>query len=241
MEVLIIGDQGSMGRRYEAILNYLDIPSRGYDNFVANKSNGKDIAYRATVPRGFLGGHEGVTHIIIATPTDNHYWWLKELSQANRKIRILCEKPITKDLNEMLEIAGMGLDLTMMYQYKEMGTVCTSNNPRTSYYNFYNHGKDGLAWDCIQLIGMAERDILLEEDSPVWHVKTNGNTIESATVNESYMHFVESWLNGEEKQDIDELLDLHIKTAKLQNKVKFDGKHHSLDWNSSSHKQHKTT
>ena len=88
---------------------------------------------------------------------------------------------------------------------------------------------------------MAERDILLEEDSPTWYVKTNGKNIESSTINRSYVDFVESWLNGEGKQDIDELLDLHIKTAKLQNKVKFDGKYHSLDWNPGQVVQHKTS
>ena len=183
---------------------------------------------------------EKISHVIIATPTHTHYGWLTFLKDFDG-IRILCEKPITKNLGELLEIIGWGLDLTMMYQYLHAKINATEKNPSSlTSYNFYNHGNDGLVWDCIQLIGLADGEISLREDSPTWETRINGRKVYPGSINNSYVEFLNDWIYGDsaEEQSQEDLLELHEKAYKLQEKVIYDGRHNSLHWHPGQDEQH---
>ena len=212
-----------MGTRYQAILDYLKIKYHGADN------QGGVIA---------LLRRWQYTHAIIASPTATHYYWLAYLSKLPKltKLRILCEKPLVTDsLQRLVSLhEDTKLDLTMTYQYKYVNILEEAS--KITHYNFYNHGKDGLAWDCIQLIGLTKYRIELKEDSPIWNMGLNGRDVLRDSIDESYIRFIRAWLDGSENQDFNWLVDLHKKTDYLQNKVKTDGKYHSLNWDPSKDK-----
>jgi len=205
-----------MGRRYQAILTKLGVP------YLC-----KDRETKETDLISLLEDDKDIDHVILTTPTDTHYNLLKLLKNWP-DLRILCEKPISKNLNELIEIGEWKLDITMMYQYKY---VETEENPdaRGCHYVYYNHGSDGLVWDNIQLVGLAEDYLYLRENSPVWDMNINGKKVKRESVDNAYVKFVDAWLCEEEVQEIDALVDLHIKAARLQQKVTYNGKYHSLD------------
>lgn len=135
--------------------------------------------------------------MIICTPTDRHVEDVYRAAEFN--LPILCEKPLTKDLDLCLEVCDfaekIGLPLRMVNQYahlpgKDMGEGI-------SYYNYWNHGKDGLAWDCISIVGLARGQVQLREDSPVWVCGINGAGHYSSEMDYAYVDMLKSWLGGD--------------------------------------------
>lgn len=63
-------------------------------------------------------------------------------------------------------------------------------------YDYWNHGKDGLAWDCISIVGLAEGMIHLSESSPVWTCQINGAAHYSSEMDYAYIDMIQSWLSG---------------------------------------------
>lgn len=172
---LIIGSRGVMGRRYGAIFKYLGI-----------KHLGMDIG--DAVPTGF-------DSVLIATPTVKH---IRDIQNAlDYDVPILCEKPIATDLDEVLqicdeiELAAGQVRMVNQYEYLQ--------NPSykgATVYNYFNHGKDGLAWDCISLIALAQGEIVLGEDSPIWHAFLNGARLSLGDMDRAYIDMISDWVGG---------------------------------------------
>jgi hypothetical protein len=137
-------------------------------------------------------------------------------------------------MQEMREIASWRLNLTMVYQYKYAYKEDRRKGP--SLYSHYNHGQDGIVWDCIQLVGLAKSKILLTDHLPTWTMEVNGNEVSRAEVDNSYVVFINEWLNGREKQLPCTILDAHLKAEQLTKRVVYDGPNQYLDWNPSKDK-----
>lgn len=114
---LLIGT-GNIANHYAKVLNYLFekdnfyvIPSselsKSYDNFKKNYKNFIKINYDEI--------NELVNLLpIICTPTDNHILIIKKLLKTNVK-NIYCEKPITKDVNELKNLKKYSCRLYGLY------------------------------------------------------------------------------------------------------------------------------
>jgi hypothetical protein len=204
MRVLVIGAMGNMGRRYRTILTYLGHEWVGVD---------VGVSMDQVIDHAFE-----VDGIIIATPTETHGAYICALAHVGKPI--LCEKPITKDLMEMATIARVvkhhGTNLTMVMQYKELLTMPSIG---WTYYNYWNTGKDGLIWDCIQIIGLARSDISIQNDSPVWRCRINGRSLNLADMDRAYIKMVAGWLK-KPGQDIDEIQAIHHKVDAFERSVK---------------------
>lgn len=198
--IAIIGSEGSMGKRYQAILNYLGEPFIAIDK---TKPSDKSVADEI----------KKCDRIIIATPTNTHVALLKELLPT--RLPILCEKPITKDIDELIDLhafcARSGLKYEMVYQYKELNAPAEKN--RWSYYDYFRHGSDGLAWDCIQIIGLAQGPVWLKEESPVWECTINGTKQSLSDMDKAYITMMRKWLNRSLDQTMDEILHVHQKVV----------------------------
>lgn len=195
---LIIGSEGRIGRRYKAIFNYLDKPFTTCDIQLNNHLNMMEMATRSD-------------RILLCTPTDTHYRILVEL--INLKKPILCEKPITKDFDELKNIFQhaqlCGTDLKMVLQYKE---IAHSQRPgQLSYYDYFNHGPDGKYWDMMQVIGLAKGNIRLGETSPIWRCMINGEEIKFNHMDHAYINMIDRWLGGTLDQDQEEIVRIHRK------------------------------
>lgn len=194
---LIIGSQGSMGKRYQAILRFLEEPYDCFDPSLALSS------YPS----------EKFSRFIIASPTKTHLDWVKHLDRFNRPI--LCEKPLSKDLKEVDEILSCQSPISMMMQY---AYLADKDSYGRSAYNYYHHGADGLIWDCFQVIALAKtNEIELREDSPIWKCIINGKKISRGDMDMAYVEAVRYWLKGFHVKRSD-LRDWHHKVKAFEAK-----------------------
>lgn len=193
--ILLVGANGSMGKRYQAILNHLGMPYVPVD--IGERCQNYDV-FKGT---------------IIATPTETHSFFIKECSRLGP---VLCEKPISTtltDLNDILDhCRDENIRLTMMNQYKLLDDEFASGH---TSYDFYNTGKDGLHWDCMQIIGAARSSCEIRNQSPIWNCRLNGKQIDIGLMDKAYVEFVRKWLTFSKIQDLEYIREMHYKAAQF--------------------------
>lgn len=173
--IYIIGNQGNMGKRYTAILNYLGENVKGHD---LDAYIGEELAAAS----GF----------IVATPTKNHLNDVVDLFKYEKPI--LCEKPLTKNIEELNQLEDKYreelslLSVVNQYQYLKKGT-----NGKT-VYNYYKSGNDGLAWDCLNIIGLAKGDFEIDNKMPYWRCVLNGAQLNLGMMDHAYVDMIKNWL-----------------------------------------------
>ncbi len=200
--IALIGSDGSMGKRYQAILKHLGLDYVPFD---------RPMSDRSIVEAAF-----GCERVIIASPTHTHLSYLLELLPS--KLPILCEKPVTKNIDEINELHAYcdkhNYSYNMVMQYKQLLVSTAKGEP--SYYNYFRHGNDGLIWDCMQTIALAEGQIVLGEDSPVWKCNINGQFLNIRFMDQAYVDEVAAWVKGTLNQSMDEILRIHKKVHAFQ-------------------------
>ena len=198
--IALIGSEGSMGKRYQAVLAYLKIPFVALDK---TKDKEKDIDKAA----------KDSDKILLATPTDTHVELLRKYLPLKKPI--LCEKPVTKDLEALIDLhaecARNGWSYQMVMQYKEIEELPLKTPGRWSYYNYYRHGNDGLTWDCMQIVGLAQGPVWLKEESPIWECTINGKSLNISEMDKAYVSMIRKWSAGSLEQSMDEILHIHKK------------------------------
>lgn len=233
MSVLIVGSEGKMGRRYQAILRSL---YKDYICFDKRKDNEKFESFKELTWVDCHSFHtwsdfvseenfkwdkvtthlnlDHVTGIILCTPTETHFELLKQLIPLKKPI--LCEKPVTKNIEEMEQIADLVLQHSTPFRMVCQYTMLTNSEDfGLSHYDYYNHGADGLVWDCFQIIGLANSGVSLEEKSPIWDCAINGRKLSLADMDRAYIDYVAKWLK-EPNQDINEILEIHRKVNSFE-------------------------
>jgi hypothetical protein len=165
-----------MGRRYQAILKYLGEPFGRLD----------------VLPGFKVNSLEKYDRFIVATPTSTHLDWVNSLDLYKKPI--LCEKPLSTHLDEVEEILKVESPLSMTMQYRYFDREFFQGE---SGYDFYNHGKDGLAWDCFQIIALARGEVSVREESPIWKCRLNGEWLDLAKMDHAYVWAVKNFLEGQ--------------------------------------------
>ena len=176
-QVFIVGIRGNMANRYKAILRFLDIGFIGVD---VNESISEDL----------IKSSDG---ILIATPTETHLDLICKLKDYQKPI--LCEKPLARSVKEIEKLKGMlsGINLQMVDQYRYMRGHSLASGDSMTQYNYYNSGKDGLPWDCINIVGKANGQISLRGDSPIWTCKINGEVLSIRDMDFAYCSMIKDW------------------------------------------------
>lgn len=186
---LILGNKGGMGRRYSAILKHIGVECLGADI-------GEDI------PGGF-------DSVIICTPTHRHIQDVRWASDFN--VPILCEKPLATNLCEALdacdEAEAAGLKLRMVNQYSHLAF---SDSEQDTLYNYFRTGSDGVAWDCISILALANGLVELGNDSPYWLCVINGQQLSLSDMDMAYVTMIKGWLK-DPSGDIPYIRDAHVK------------------------------
>jgi hypothetical protein len=206
----IIGGLGNMGRRYAAIL-----ASEGMPYTIIDKGD--------SLPRI----HDGATHFIIATPTDTHGRILRMVAEKYKEpVNILVEKPVVKlggtlrGLRPVERALDAGHNVYMVNQYAYYSHGITEGKGPT-WYDYYNSGPDGLAWDCIQLIHLAKGGIgFLAQNSPVWNCGINGRSLNRELIDLCYVKMIKDFLsNGAAYGRLwgwDDIKDSHAKALEYE-------------------------
>lgn len=195
--VLIFGSNGSMGKRYQAIFKYLNIPTLGVD-----LEDDPDARKIKTLKAGSY---------VIATPTDNHMGLIHELIPQRKPI--LCEKPVVKNVAELKiireRVEKEKVPFRMMFQYSLLADPARIGKSR---YDYFRHGSDGLVWDCLQILGLARGAVELKEQSPVWSCVINGKPLSIGSMDAAYVAYVQRWLY-QPIQDLGMIQAMHERTA----------------------------
>lgn len=179
--VYIYGYNGNMARRYRACLDYLGI-----------EHCGEDIDC-------IVGSFAGSDGLIIAAPTDLHMRSLQYFSQFDKPI--LCEKPISLD---KFSIPDANIQMVNQYEF------CGPFPGGETYYDCWRTGGDGLAWDCINIIGLADNLPHLNNKSPVWKCMINGKELSLNDVDNGYVRMIDAWTKNP-KPNIDYIYKAHEK------------------------------
>ena len=196
----IIGSRGSIGKRYSCIFDYLGEPYIGYD--VCGPFN-KEAVIR------FVLDNE-ITRALICVPTDVHYDYCRILSMMG--VDYMVEKPLTKSPQEAEELANLAekhrVNSHIVCNYKilldDLKRHGKNQKKTFTEYNYFNTGKDGLLWDCCQLI-MLNPEIEIYTDSPIWILKCGDSYVDYRMVELSYLTMIRYWLDGNLKM----LWDIH--------------------------------
>lgn len=179
-KIALFGSGGSMGRRYTAILNWFR-----YDviPIEVDASFGESLA-----------ACEDADYIIVASPTETHIDICRGILHLEKPI--LCEKPVSTnifELNRFLEVLKVypntRFQMVNQYQYMTLPGV-----EGLTYYDYYNTGKDGLYWDCMNIIGLAKGKIQIKNESPFWQCQINGFPLARGKVDHSYIEMIREWI-----------------------------------------------
>lgn len=197
MKVLLIGHMGNMGKRYAAILNHLNVPWIGHDLKSKNP---------------FYSVLKECTHFIIATPTDSHIRVINDLLTYEPGTPILCEKPISKNIKDVKKVlkrvAELKTPFDVVMQYKHLPAAYLDDS--YSYYDYFKHGNDGLAWDCYQIIALSKTKPVIKEESPIWRCQINGCAHFLGDMDNAYISFIKNWLENPHG-NIKEIYKHHLK------------------------------
>lgn len=181
-KIFIFGNKGNMATRYKFYLEYLGCKVIGVD---------KDEPFDSWD----ISDCDGV---IICTPTDNHLYCLQYMERYSKnKKPILCEKAISTNLAVVESICNSDLQLRMINQYEYWSHYFDTDAP--SFYNYFKHGNDGIAWDCINILGLANAGCHLAQSSPVWSCVLNGHRLYLDDMDRAYIWNLSDWLLKEDE------------------------------------------
>lgn len=112
MRIGVIG-LGSIGRRHVGNLLALGCDVYGYDPNLAARSYAAELHPKARI-FGLLGGDEHYDAWVIATPYDNHLFWVEQA--VARRIPFFVEKPLgsLEQLPRWRELAAMDLPINQV-------------------------------------------------------------------------------------------------------------------------------
>lgn len=196
MKVLLFGADGNMGRRYRAILKHL-----GHE-CIPIEVGFSWINFKGLIP--------AVDKVIIASSTEAHWQNLLELKDADENrpggLDVLCEKPVVKDvgqlnrLRELCESAHINLYVVNQYQHLVNDLMLGGDAPLNVEYDYWNSGRDGILWDCFQLVALATGGISLKNESPYWKCQINGCRLGIQRMDFAYVDMISDFLH--EKNDV---------------------------------------
>jgi len=184
--ICIVGGGGNMGKRYRAICKFIGIAHVSVD-------------VGETVPEA--------SHYIVATPTETHV----DLSiKLARNGRVLCEKPMAFDMGKLNDLPR---NVFMVNNYAFYPGVLNST-PRSTVYDFYNCGPHGPAWDCIQIIYLANSSCKILNTSPIWKCQINGVKLNREALDLAFCEMVRAFWKGQDKLlwNKADILKAHSKT-----------------------------
>ena len=167
--ICLVGGKGSIGSRYQAIMKWANIPH---------------VVYDIDTPEIDIFQYN---KFIIATPTHTHCHFLRELEGAT----ILCEKPVSFIPEEIPVFDKAYTVCNWKYVCELMGQKA----PYQISYDFYRTGPDGLYWDLSQILYL-DPTAVINNQSPKWNVKINGNVVAYRTIEESYVRMIKDFNEG---------------------------------------------
>lgn len=174
-----------MGSRYAKIVAYLGLTPVIHDMFHDN-------------PEVFESDF-----IIDAMPTQLRGQTLLFADRRPKK-PFLLEKPFDrKTLNNIPP------NVRMINQYEyylahqaDLGikNIVAVQTKKETVYDYWRSGKDGIIWDCINIVGLADddSDIDLRNDSLIWNCVINNKKLDLSLMDVAYVWNIFDWLTHQD-------------------------------------------
>lgn len=174
-KTLIIGGNGSIGRRYQAISRHL---GERYDVFDQVGSGAFDLK------KVYL---DGFRRAIIASPTETHVGYCDRLVAAG--VPFLCEKPLSQSVEDCERLVSKDGFVVNNYAFL---TQKYSYRPHLKY-DYFHTGKDGILWDCAQIIYL-DPHAEIRTESPFWNFKVDYQWVSYRDLEQSYVDMIRAFL-----------------------------------------------
>ena len=200
MRVLLIGGRGSIGRRYEKILKFLDQEVIIFDTADREHPSIKKNEYYIESLRSMNNG--SWDKAIVCSPTKMHYSHVRGLLDLRKKYGkkdILVEKPVSKDPLEIEKINQDRVFMVCNYKFALVGR-------RPLEWTYYNTGSDGAYWDLIQLLHINPA-LKISTEGTIWKLKTNEGDLTYREVEQGYHDMVSSFLFKPDLWDMNDALE----------------------------------
>ena len=173
MMVAIIGT-GNMASRYSAILRKYRVHHHMFDIGNWRKSAEYNLRY---------------DRYIVASSTVAHVENLQYL--LSKDCEVLCEKPITKNFDELVDLCNNYRPFQVVNQYRHL---IDPKKRGVTYYDYFKTGGDGLAWDLISVIGLASDRPTISNKSPVWTCQINNQKLNIKDMDQAYCKEISDFL-----------------------------------------------
>lgn len=173
MKILIAGSQGSIGKRYCAIVKHLGHEVLQVDPKL--EQNDSD---------------HGAQRVILATPTSMHLQSI--LTYKELGVPMLCEKPMLMEdkFDQIQDIP----DLYMVCNYAYL----IPKGAKVSY-NYFHGGNENFAENFAQPL-YIDPEAVIECTSPVFqlHYELDGHTtaVSTESLQQSYVDMIQDFING---------------------------------------------
>jgi hypothetical protein len=200
MEILVVGSNGTTGKRYCTILKMLGCTVIEYDAIHARNNQR-------------FSRSDGV---IIATPTHLHKEHFERAIRIGNK-KILIEKPVSKingDIEDMI-VEAQGMEVTVVCNWKYCTFATLEPESHDITYNYFNHGREEIPiWDMCQLVYLQKGESYdFAYDSPFFVALVDGFPVTLMDIERSYFRMITQWLANPKG-----LWDLHD-AVKMNKKV----------------------
>ena len=179
--VLLIGGLGSIGLRYQAILKSINVPFIVYD-YGSPLEDSPDYNGQKNIP------NIQFDKAIICSPTETHINYVHQLIHLGKTF--LCEKPLSKDMEDMESLPDYPAGFVVC-NYKFL--VKPYGMSPSIRYDYYKSGRDGLLWDCCQLIYL-DPECELKNESPLWNLHVNCKEVPYRALELSYVQMIKSFI-----------------------------------------------
>lgn len=177
MKILLLGGNGSIGRRYASILDHLNL-----QHVIADDVNGVNL-------RDY-----DFDRAIVCTPTVTHHGYAKKLIAQN--IPVLIEKPLSFSEIECREIVEVSKDkaVNVVCNYLYVVRKLRVDPPYKIKYDYFHTGSENLYWNTCQLVYL-DPDALIRQESPKWSMNVNGKWVLYRLLENSYIDMIRDWVS----------------------------------------------
>jgi hypothetical protein len=173
MKILIIGNEGSTGKRYEKIIRSLGHQITGYDI--------KELGH--TIPN--------CDRAIIASPTLTHIHYARYCQE--RRIHYLVEKPACSSVYDVDEMTGCMVN-NWCFVFDHITLLPGSH--KIFYRNNYT-GTEGYWFDTCQLHILSDRTGSIIKRRGGFDTTIDGRVVTLKDIEDSYVRMIKSWLNDD--------------------------------------------
>jgi len=201
MKILVIGSDGSTGRRYCKIMEEMGVSVLKYDI--------RDVD--SPLP--------SCDKVIIATPTETHqeYYYMLPMYQETDCHNILIEQPAVSDISDLI---GIEAKMVCNWAFVFPDRILQPGKNLVNYSCNYT-GKEGYWFNTCQLHILSNGRGIIAESADTFNATIGGYVVTRSMIEASYFRMIDAWIYRPEElwnvQDLIPELSYIIRKQEIEN------------------------